>query len=566
MRPNPPQRRASAALSDPGTSKLVFQAANRTGKSSWATQVMRGALLGAYACEDCASNHDVSCPSCGGRAWCPTPSKVVMVAIARHQAVSALGEMVAEMVATIPEELIVTKSEDKDLVYYLKLVNGSTFEIKTSKSREGAMQGFGANLVILDEHCPRPVYREVSMRKKAERVLKLIIDYTPTEGRTWIDEELLDACPPGVRVVRGAIWENGEEPCGTCGKNAAQWDASLLAQGWARSARWHRQLKGLCVRCHTFGTEPRFDQRWLEEQEAEMDDRELAIRFYGEAVTLEGNAFFSPPEQAALRRQVAEPVFKQGGHRRWVPPCVPGPYPTFVPGRDYVVGVDGSEGRGGDEAVICGLDAHTGAVCSLWTDFHTPPEVYTEDVRLLALEMQARSVCVEHEKSGAIVNNLLRAQMGVRLYRHRSVDKRFVKSSGLPGFRPSGPTTYRVLRQVVRAIRKTLREQPDGSFVVEPGIPGGLYLYDREQIEQTCRLYVDDNGKIQTTTKHDDRVMALAMAWEAVEALGGQRQRSSRDVVATGIQTEDDMERFWRQRAAGMPDYNPGQWARRGWL
>lgn len=552
MKWNAPQRRAAAALKDPGCSRLVFQAANRVGKSTWIMDIVADCLTGLYACSDCKSNHDTTCQTCHGAAWCPTPCRIVLVAIAKHQAASAMGDMIRAMLENIPEWMIATVHEDKGLIHYVRLRTGSVFEVKTSKSREGAMQGFGANLVILDEHCPRPVYREVSMRKKAGQVLKIILDYTPTEGRTWVDEELIDQSVPGVRVVRGAIFENGEGPCGTCGKSQAQWDETL--GNYTRTARWHKQLKRLCPRCHTFGTEPRFDRQWLDEQEAEMDTWEISTRLYGESVTLAGNAFFDPAEQAALRAMIRDPDAAMGGQTRWSPPLEPAPWPQPIRGRDYVIGVDGAEGRGGDEAVMMALDAQSGEIAAIWADYHTPPEVYVEDVRLLALELQARKVCVEHEKSGAVVNNLLRSTPGIHLYRHRSVDGRFVKSSGQLGFRPSGPTTYRILRQVIKRIRRTLELQPDGKYAVIPGVKNGLYVYDHETVLQICGLFVDDRGKIQTVTKHDDRVMAVAMAVEAWESLGGAsktRTRAKDDVLQ-----DDEIEKYWRKRADHYPDVN----------
>ncbi len=487
----------------------LFSGGNRAGKTMLAVRTAVLAILGYYD-------------------WCPTPARVCISTLAKHQAASALQEYLEQFILSLPEGVVKRHTTREELTSPIKFYDGGVLHVKSAAGGWKHYQGAGYDLVILDESHPEKVFKELTVRlrgrkSKAEKArhMKVLLSMTPTEGITWEKPKLVDAMLAGTRTdvgfVQSAIFENGFDVCETCETPRAQWDRTLEAQGLERTSKFHYQLKSLCGRCHTFGVEPRFEQQELQGFEDEFQGSELAMRLYGDFLPLGGNLVFEPAEQVALRTLIEDPIRTEGGARIFREPNQ----------HRHVMGVDCAEGRDGDEAVMQIVDAEDGDQTVCWADNAVEPEIYVHDVQELAEDYQIPNDClvIESEKSGGFVIQSLKSDpvFKRRLYRHRSLNKvKRGKRDGQIGWYPSAKGRYTILRNMIAGIRRCLQPNPDGSVVIRRQYPDGraiphpLLPHDRETIEQLCKLHHnEDKGRIDVTDGHDDRVLALALAHEA---------------------------------------------------
>lgn len=191
------------------------------------------------------------------------------------------------------------------------------------------------------------------------------------------------------------------------------------------------------------------------------------------------------------RNTIKEPLREDRGLRVWQEP---------VPGRDYVVGSDVSEGlTGGDYSVSIVLDASSGEQVAklrgLWPIDHFA--TLTAD---LAHSYNSALLAVERNNHGHAALNVLLNQVGYEnLYRHEEYNARMGEISRKWGW-PTTTTSKPVLLADLDA------GVTDGTIVVR----------DAQTLSEMRTMHWDGKGGVAAVSGcHDDDVMALGIANQA---------------------------------------------------
>lgn len=552
----PSQRKIVEAF-DAGAKIAIFGGGNGAGKTFLA---LREAL------ETCW----------GLKEWAPELSTVKIIGLDWPQLAKVFAPYITKYV---PEELVVSWGERKNsLPTHIKFKNGSELTFGTNKQGWAAHQGQRCNLIIYDEEPDYPVFEEGLARGTREgKAPRILFTMTPTKGKGWVWEELvLDRERRRVVYETCAIFENGEGTCVACDTTRTEWDAVLRqlrlerdpAEFPIHGGRWlNLQLEamehttfsrdeGYCHRCWTFGVQPFYEEDYIRNQVIFNPNRKrVAMRLLGSWENLDGSALFDADKLAALEAYVTHAKTDDGfSLQTWEEPR---------PRYPYVIGVDPARGTGRDETVFQVVNAVTGVQAACWAD---------NDKRLMSQFHELKSLCrrygraftlIEYSSAGEGLLPMADEEGSIPLW-HKATktkdgDIRLAVDPGLP---PTPRARSRALTKMISAIdRGLVKDKYTGRYHVTPGRADALYINDPETLRQLARMFYDEDDKIVSPkggSSHDDRVLALAFAWEAL------RHPHVRRVApkSKNINVNSEMRRY-HQRRSNTYQNKRNPWARR---
>ncbi len=555
MHLRPSQRQIVEAF-DAGKKIAVFGGGNGAGKTFLA---LREAL------ETCW----------GLKAWAPELSTVKIIGRSWEQTAQVFAPYVTKY---IPEDLVKSWGTRKNgLPTHITFKNGSTLDFGTNEQGWAAHQGQRCNLIIYDEEPEYAVFEEGLARGTREGgAPRVLFTMTPTRGKGWVWDELIcDRERRGVLYVTCAIFENGEGTCVACDTSRPEWDAILRNKRLERDpaeypihgGRWlNLQLQamdtttfsreeGYCHRCWTFGVQPFYEEDFIRNQIVfNPNKKRIAMRLLGSWENLDGSALFDGDKLSALSAHAAHPKIDDGyALQVWHEP---------LPGHPYVIGVDPARGSGGDESVFQVLDAATGEQCALWANNETRLPGQYQALKGLRRRYHNAFPCIENSSSGEGLVPMLEDER-VPQWSPWSYNKDGdIQISAKVGLQPTQRNRSSALTRMVAAINKGLVQDPHtDKWRVQPGRPDALYINDQETVRQLSRMFYDEDGKIDSpkgASSHDDRVLALAFAWEAV-------RHPSVSNTARTPKSRDARERIRREhlRQANISRNSSNPWARR---
>lgn len=541
---NAAQKRMRDGL-DKGALVSVFSGANYSTKTYLAV---------ALALRACAGMED----------WCATPANVALCGLSLSQSRQAFQQYLVNFLQRPGlGDCVHNATKREGLYQVIEFCNGSMLDILTVGQGADLHQGARRSLIVYDEEPNYEVFEEGLFRFRAGMESRIIFTMTPTHGRSWVWDNLLDkAEEKGVNNVTAALFENcvflcqhcqkldvnavdhtNDEPfcecevpdwtipdCPACGKNREWWDAHLQSLGLERdpnrdpqAARDWMQLQmaatkavevdlggGACGRCWTYGVRPRAGAKEVRNKLFHVSDpKRIAMRFCGWWEELDGQSCLKRAQVKAMREYAKDPQ------------TVEGPVRIFDPPRkfhNYVMGVDMATGTDGDEIAMQVVDATTGHQSAMWAANDIRWTASLADCVDLAREFNNAIICPETASTGEGLIEYLKDQPGLRLYHYRSPD-RHIRSvlQDRVGFSASARNSDRIRQNLIRAIERGMEELPDGSWRVVPGNKDACYIVDRTTIEQLGRWYYDaeNDGKIAAPKAvGDDRADAMALAWE----------------------------------------------------
>lgn len=508
----PSQRKIVEAF-DAGKKIAVFGGGNGAGKTLLALR---------EAFETCT----------GQKAWAPELSTVKIIGRSWEQTAQVFAPYVTKY---IPEELVQSWGTRKNgLPTHITFKNGSTLDFGTNEQGWAAHQGQRCNLIIYDEEPDYDVFEEGLARGTREGgAPRVLFTMTPTKGKGWVWEELIcDRERRGVLYVTCAIFENGEGTCVACDTTRTEWDAILRglrlerdpAEHPINGGRWlnlqldameHTRFsrdEGYCHRCWTFGVHPFYEEDFIRNQVIFNPNRKrVAMRLLGSWENLDGSALFDNDQLSALSAYASHPKIDDGYYLQiWNEPR---------PGHPYVIGVDPARGTGRDETVFQVLDASSGQQVAVWADNEAGLLTQFHELKTLARRYHRPLTCIEFTSSGEGLIPMADEDGTIPLYHKPSKNKagEWVYAA-TPGLVPMRDRS-KCLTKMIAAIGKGLVKDPhSGQVCVVPGRPDALYINDPETVRQLARMFYDEDGKIVSPkggSSHDDRVLALAFAWEA---------------------------------------------------
>lgn len=171
---------------------------------------------------------------------------------------------------------------------------------------------------------------------------------------------------------------------------------------------------------------------------------------------------------------------------------------------NYVVGVDVAEGVGADASVAQVIDCNTGMHVACYWSNSVDIDTFTSILYKLGYWYNKAQLCVEQNNHGNGVIALLGAASGglayPNLYKRRVYDEYTQKQTRQIGFKTTAATKPRIIENLKAGIR-------DGDIVTQ----------DKQTILELCNFVRDaKSGKMGASgSGKDDRVMSLALAWEA---------------------------------------------------
>ena len=259
--------------------------------------------------------------------------------------------------------------------------------------------------------------------------------------------------------------------------------------------------------------------KWYREQVADNGNNfELVAQEYPSdpdtCFLLAGRSFFDQKRTTDLLLAAREPMFSQvvresgaygqivngreiPGIRVWSPP---------ERGRSYVIGVDVSEGTGGDAGAGIVLERGTGRhMATIWGQFR--PWELARVVAAMGRKYNNAVAAVERNNHGHACLRALETE-------HKYRDFVFVDRDEEHGWRNSETTRAPTLDTFEQAFRMN----------------GGFTTEDRFLLSEMRTFTVNDRGRAEAAKgAHDDLVMAAAIAWDVL-CRPLQRQSGSADL------------------------------------
>lgn len=172
-------------------------------------------------------------------------------------------------------------------------------------------------------------------------------------------------------------------------------------------------------------------------------------------------------------------------------------------GFNYVVGIDTSEGLGGDNAVIEVINAQTGAQAAEYAN----PNIQPSELAKIAIEickMYNRALMVpEINSSGISFMDYVKTRYG-NIYRREVIDKRTREQTQALGWRTTGVTKPRLVFALEEAVREEFIEIKSEYLLKEMR----TFVKSEE---------VGTQGYGAEGSNHDDRVMAMGLAYQGLK-------------------------------------------------
>lgn len=227
--------------------------------------------------------------------------------------------------------------------------------------------------------------------------------------------------------------------------------------------------------------------------------RQLVLQEYPttdiEAFISSGRALFHATDLA--KHQPEDPVDRKWGDLLvWEPP---------LKGFMYSIGVDTSEGLGGDSAVIQVLNAHTGDQAAEYANPNIPPDQLADVALAIARWYNNALIVPEINSSGISFVDHIKTKY-LNIYRREVFDKRAKVMTEAVGWRTTG--TSKPL--LVNALEEAVREE----FIA---VKSKACLNEMRTFVRTEE--VGKQGYGAEGSNHDDRVMALGLAYQGIKWL-----------------------------------------------
>ena len=204
----------------------------------------------------------------------------------------------------------------------------------------------------------------------------------------------------------------------------------------------------------------------------------------------------------------------------------------------YVMGVDASEGRGGDNAVIEVVNAYTGEQVAEFASNYTPPDKLAQ----LAIEIghyyNNALIVPESNNHGHAVLQVLRPRYW-NVYRRESIDTRTGEKNEIIGWNTTGMTKPLLVDNLEEAVREH------------------QVKINSEDLLKELKIFVqtDDSGKQGYGAEgagHDDRVIAFGLAIQGIRDTPRQkkletivekkmREYAAKHGLPVNFKTEDEM-------------------------
>ena len=179
----------------------------------------------------------------------------------------------------------------------------------------------------------------------------------------------------------------------------------------------------------------------------------------------------------------------------------------------YVIGVDASEGRGGDNAAIEVLNAYTGEQVAEFANNYTPPDKLAQ----LAIEIghyyNGALIVPESNNHGHAVIQVLRPRY-FNLYRRESVDTLTGQKNEIIGWNTSGMTKPLLVDNLEEAVREKQT------------------VIHSEELLKEMKIFVQTDeankqGYGAEGSGHDDRVIAYGLAIQGIRDTPRQKKLES---------------------------------------
>jgi hypothetical protein len=215
--------------------------------------------------------------------------------------------------------------------------------------------------------------------------------------------------------------------------------------------------------------------------------------------------FFTTYLQFEFKQREALNPDKWRGYRIWVKPK------NF---HVYAIGADVAEGVGRDASVAQVIDCNTGElVCNYWNDTADIDNFSAELFKLGHYYLRAH-ICIEQNNHGnGVIAHMGAAHGGLaypNLYRRYVLDEYTQKRTRKIGFKTNQQTKPPIIENLKSALRD-----------------GELISYDRLTNLELMNFVRDERGRMAAAgNAKDDRVMALALAWEQARILRDNQQHT----------------------------------------
>ena len=333
---NPAQTRMRTNLDD-GALINVFSGANYSAKTFGVV---------AMALRACA----------GMEKWCATPANVALCGLSLAQSRQAFQQYLVRFLQSPGlGDCVHNATKREGLYQVIEFCNGSMLDILTVGQGADLHQGSRRSLICYDEEPTYDVFEEGLFRFRSGMESRLIFSMTPTHGRSWVWDNLVDKAEErNVARVTATLFENcvffckkcqlidvdGVDqtkkephcecaepdwvipPCPACGKDRKWWDNQLDVLGLVRSPDidpqaakdWmYLQVKaskdvkvdlegGACGRCWTHGAHPRASAKQVRNNLLHVSDpKRIAMRFCGWWEELDGQSCITRAQMKAMR-------------------------------------------------------------------------------------------------------------------------------------------------------------------------------------------------------------------------------------------------------------------------
>jgi hypothetical protein len=227
--------------------------------------------------------------------------------------------------------------------------------------------------------------------------------------------------------------------------------------------------------------------------------RQLVLQEYP---TTDIEAFISSGRALFHANDLAKHVPMEPVERKWGELMV---YEQPLKGFRYSIGVDTSEGLGGDNACIQVLNAHTGEQAAEYANPNIAPDQLADVALEIARYYNNALIVPEINSSGISFVDHIKGKY-LNIYRREVLDRRTKEMTEALGWRTTG--TSKPL--LVNALEEAVRE-------------GDVNVNSRQCLHE-MRTFVrtDESGKQgygAEGSNHDDRVMALGLAYQGIRWL-----------------------------------------------
>lgn len=184
----------------------------------------------------------------------------------------------------------------------------------------------------------------------------------------------------------------------------------------------------------------------------------------------------------------------------------------------YAIGADVAEGVGGDASCAVVLDVSTGMhVCTYWSNA-VDVDNYSAELFKLGSWYNKAGLVIEANNHGHAVIALMGGAVGSlaypNLYKRTSYNEFTAHKEKKIGFLTGAQTKPRLIENLKSALKS-----------------GDIITYDKELIQELSSFIKDQKtGKMGAKGKaHDDRVMALALAWEQARIIKANLEATNSD-------------------------------------